>query len=90
MNLAQKLQAHVKNYNESNNNVVYNQLKRKVTTKLTEAAIQGNEVVIINLVGDGERYWKDTLIEYLNVQGLRATSYSFSESQESIKVTWCD
>jgi len=90
MNLAKKLQKLVQNSNNTDNNVVYKALKKRVIKEATEAASKGKEIILIKLVGDGERYWHSDLLGYLNSEKLRAATYSFSPAQITIEIAWCD
>ncbi len=90
MSLAKKLQKLVQNSNNTENNVVYTTLRKRVINEATVAASKGKETILIKLVGDGERYWHNELLDYLNSEKLRATTYSFSPAQVTIEISWCD
>lgn len=88
MNLAQKLKQKVQVYNSTQNDTTYIALKKRVLKKLTLAAEDGKEVLFIKLTTDGERYWSEQLLNYLNNEKLHAITYSFSRNLMTIRVTW--
>ena len=88
MKLKNQLHQLVKTHRNLKNDVVFKKLKKRVIKEMLEAAEDGKEKLIVKLISDGERAYKDDLLNFLNKEGLLATSYSFSQTERTIKVTW--